>query len=391
MRPFMVIVVLALGAAACTGNGGDGSADAAGPASTTSPNSQADDTVAPSFAGTVPAPEFPDGLDWLNTAAPLRLEALQGKIVLLDFWTYGCINCIHIIPDLKKLEEEFAEELVVIGVHSAKFVNESATENIRQVVLRYGIEHPVVNDKDFTVWRSWGAQAWPTVALIDPAGNIVGMHSGEGVYATVQPVIEGLRSEFSDSIDRTELELTLESVVQANTILSFPGKVAATSGGERIFVADTGHHRVIAADPTTGEIAAVYGSGKPGFENGPALTAQFQAPQGLAFDETAGILYVADTDNHAIRAVDIATGQVDTVAGTGQLGWPPAAGLLDNVRLNSPWGLTFHDQAGCRQRHRGSSQRCADRGPTRPAERSDLCGRRPAVLRRLGVQRDPLG
>ena len=99
--------------------------------------------------------------------------------IVLDFWTYGCINCIHIIPDLQALEEEFDEELVVIGVHSAKFLNEGDTENIRQVVMRYGVEHPVVNDRDFEVWHSWGAQAWPTVALIDPAGNVELIPLGE--------------------------------------------------------------------------------------------------------------------------------------------------------------------------------------------------------------------
>ena len=94
--------------------------------------------------------------------------------MLLDFWTYGCINCIHIIPDLKRLEADYAQELVVIGVHSAKFDNEGRTENIRRFAMRYDIEHPIVNDRDFQVWRSFGARAWPTVALIDPVGALVG-------------------------------------------------------------------------------------------------------------------------------------------------------------------------------------------------------------------------
>ncbi|MCP4964132.1 MAG: redoxin domain-containing protein [bacterium] len=298
--------------------------------------------VEQSFAGTVPAPEFPVDLDWLNIAAPLQMGSLVGKVVVLDFWTYGCINCIHIIPDLKRLEEEYAAELVVIGVHSAKFLNEGATDNIRQIVRRYGIEHPVVNDADFQIWQTWGAQAWPTVAVVDPAGNVVGTHAGEGVYETIQPVIESLVTEFSDSIDRNPVELALESATQANTVLSYPGKV--TTGDGLLYISDTGHHRILAAEPATGEIVAVYGNGHPGFESGVALTAEFDAPQGLAYDEAAGTLYVADTNNHAIRAIDTATGEVTTVAGTGQQGWPPAAGLADTVRLNSPWGLTLHDE-----------------------------------------------
>src|SRR5688500_18000149 len=102
----------------------------------------------------VRAPEISGGRGWLNTDNPLSLAALKGKVVLLDFWTYGCINCIHIIPDLKKLEEKYARQLVVIGAHSAKFENEKETENIRRIILRYEIEHTVDNDADVTVWQS---------------------------------------------------------------------------------------------------------------------------------------------------------------------------------------------------------------------------------------------
>src|SRR5215475_7196021 len=130
----------------------------------------------------VRAPEITGGRGWLNTDKPLSLAALKGKVVLLDFWTYGCINCIHIIPDLKKLEAKYPNQLVVIGVHSAKFLNEKGTENIRQAILRYEIEHPVVNDKDFEIWQSYTARSWPTLVLINPKGKEVGRHSGEGIY-----------------------------------------------------------------------------------------------------------------------------------------------------------------------------------------------------------------
>ena len=339
MRNLLPFLVLAIVAAGCT----TGSAEQPGveTTSTTAGPIEQPALVEQSYAGTVPAPEFPQDLDWLNTSEPIEMAQLRGKIVLLDFWTYGCINCIHIIPDLKQLEEEYAAELVVIGVHSAKFLNEGETENIRQVVQRYEVEHPVVNDRDFQIWQTWGAQAWPTIALVDPAGNVVGMHAGEGVYETVQPVIEALVAEFDDQLDRTPIEVTPESANQANTVLSFPGKVAVGDG--LLFISDTGHHRVLAADPDSGEIVAVYGNGTAGFEGGAALTAEFDSPQGLAFDETARTLYVADTNNHAIRSIDIASGDVTTLTGTGQLSWPPAAGLLADARLNSPWGLTLND------------------------------------------------
>ncbi len=337
MRILLTGLVLTLVTSACTASSTEQTN--AAPPPTTAGAIEQPAIVEQSYAGTVPAPEFPADLDWLNTNTPIRLGDLRGKVVLLDFWTYGCINCIHIIPDLKRLEEEYAAELVVIGVHSAKFLNESDTENIRQVVQRYEIDHPVVNDGDFQIWQTWGAQAWPTIALVDPAGNVVGMHSGEGVYETVQPVVAALVVEFDEQIDRTPLELAPESANQANRVLSYPGKVATGDG--LLFVSDTGHHRVLAADPSSGEVVAVYGNGTAGFESGAALTAAFDSPQGLAFDETTGTLYVADTNNHAIRSIDVASGDVTTLAGTGQLGWPPAASLVDDARLNSPWGLTL--------------------------------------------------
>ncbi len=132
------------------------------------------------YAGKVNAPDFPEGLEWLNTDHPLSIKDLRGKVVLLDFWTFCCINCMHVIPDLKKLEAKYPNELAVIGVHSAKFTTEQGTDNIRQAILRYGLEHPVVNDKDFEVWNSYAVNAWPTFIIIDPDGKVVGKHSGEG-------------------------------------------------------------------------------------------------------------------------------------------------------------------------------------------------------------------
>jgi thiol-disulfide isomerase/thioredoxin len=174
----------------------------------------------------VRAPELVGGTGWLNTDKPVYIKDLKGKVVLLDFWTYACINCMHVIPDLKRLETKYPDELVVIGVHSAKFTNEKESDNIRQAILRYDIEHPVVNDSEFRIWRAYGVRAWPTFVVINPEGYVAGAVSGEGRYELLDKVIGALITEFSkeDKIDRTPLELALEKYEASETTLLFPGK-----------------------------------------------------------------------------------------------------------------------------------------------------------------------
>ena len=177
----------------------------------------------------VPAPELSGGAAWLNVSKPLTLADLKGKVVLLDFWTYCCINCMHIIPDLKKLEAKYPKELVVIGVHSAKFQNEREAENIRQAILRYGIEHPVINDSNLAIWQAYGARAWPTLVLIDPEGNIVGSDTGEGHYEILDKLIGKLSPDFRSKnlINEKPIPLSLEKYKQGPSFLSFPGKILA--------------------------------------------------------------------------------------------------------------------------------------------------------------------
>jgi sugar lactone lactonase YvrE len=199
----------------------------------------------------------------------------------------------------------------------------------------------VINDKDFAVWNSWGAQAWPSTALIDPAGRAVGIRAGEGVYDAVEPIIAALVAEFdaSGQLDRTPITLALEADTAPNRPLAYPGKVVAVDG--RLWIADTGHNRILEVDPATGDVLAAYGSGAQGDVDGPTTEATFNAPQGLAVADT--VLYVADTNNHLIRAIDLVTGEVSTIAGTGAQGWPPATGPAQSTALSTPWDVLFSD------------------------------------------------
>ena len=283
----------------------------------------------------VRAPEFPAGLTWLNTDKPLSIKGLRGKIVLLDFWTYGCINCIHIIPDLKKLEAKYPNELVVIGVHSAKFATESDAGNLRQAVMRYGLEHPVVSDTNLRIWNEYAVRAWPTQVLIDPNGRIVGQVAGEGNYETLDKAIAQTIQDFGPRVDKTPLKVALERSKVAPTPLYFPGKIAAQNG--RIVVADSSHNRLVVSDKS-GKVEATIGSGEAGLKDGDFASAQFFNPQGVAID--GDILYVADTNNHAIRRVDLSAKTVTTIAGTGQqAAYRASGGVGTKADLSSPWDV----------------------------------------------------
>jgi thiol-disulfide isomerase/thioredoxin len=285
------------------------------------------------------APEFPSNADWLNTDKPLSIRGLKGKIVLLDFWTYCCINCMHILPDLHKLEQKYPNELVVVGIHSAKFENEGETQNIRNAIMRYKIEHPVLNDKDSRVWDEYAVKGWPTLTLIDPSGRIVRQESGEGQYEALDVAIGKLVKEWKarGELNSTPLKFALEAAKVEKTALSFPGKVLAS--GEKLYVADSNHNRVIISD-FDGNVQSVAGSGAQGFADGDFKTATFHNPQGMALSEDGSTLFVADTDNHAIRALDLKSKTIITVAGTGkQSAWRASGGIGTQAALSSPWDL----------------------------------------------------
>jgi DNA-binding beta-propeller fold protein YncE len=287
----------------------------------------------------VRAPELTGGSGWLNTDRPLSIAALKGKVILLDFWTYGCINCMHIIPDLKRLEAKYPNQLVVIGVHSAKFKNEKETENIRRIILRYELEHPVYNDSDFNVWQSYGVHAWPTQVLIDPAGYIIGGVSGEGNYDVIDAAVAKTVEDFRKrgELNEEPLKLVLERAKVGDLPLAFPGKVLADASDDRLFIADSNHNRIVITK-LDGSLIETVGTGERGSVDGVFQKATFYRPQGMALD--GDTLYVADTENHLIRKLNLKARTVETVAGTGKQSTDYfKEGPGRSVGLSSPWDL----------------------------------------------------
>ncbi len=251
---------------------------------------------------------------------------------------------MHVLPQLRKLEQKYPGELAVIGVHSGKFPTERNTDGIRSAISRYEIRHPVVNDHESQVWLQYGVRAWPTIFFLDPMGRIIGSISGEASFERLDSLLQEMIAEFDEKgmLDRTPLSHSAgEDRSAGETTLSFPGKLLADEASGRLFISDTNHNRIIVAS-LDGEVQHVIGSGEQGLQDGDFPSARFNRPQGLALDGET--LYVADTENHAIRRIDLEGGSVETIAGSGeQAAEYHLGGAGREVALNSPWDLVHVD------------------------------------------------
>ena len=288
------------------------------------------------------APDLDKVGTWLGTDRPLLLRgALKGRVVLLDFWTSGCVNCLHALPVLRSVEERFrGQPFQVVGIHSGKFDAEKEVPAVAEAMARHGIEHPVATDSDFVLWDQFAIHGWPTSVLVDARGYAVAWFRGEPGLAQLTTWIQATLDDGRERGALAQGPAEFQRPAARDTgPLAFPGKVVALTGGG-LALADSGHHRVLLLDGT-GRLVRAIGWGLEGFADGPAETAAFRYPQGLA--ERAGVLYVADTGNHAVRRVDLASGRVETVAGTGLKaeGALHAAADARTAALRSPWDVVF--------------------------------------------------
>ena len=288
--------------------------------------------------GLAAAPEINRiGLRWFNVSRPLSLADLSGRLVVLDFWTACCVNCLHVLPTLRRLEEAFPESLAVIGINSPKYPAEQDADSLANAIARHDIRHPVVHDPELQIWRDYGIQAWPTLVFIDPHGRILGHLPGE-------PEADKLLAGIGEMLRRwrgtAALPLPLRLPAETDGRFRFPAKIkpVGDSGDRKLWaVADTGHHQVVLCDDEGRELRR-FGRGRPGFLDLDAEGCAFNNPQGLCGDGRG--IYVADTGNHAIRRIDLGTGAVTTLAGTGKRGpllGDPVAGR--DAGLASPWDL----------------------------------------------------
>jgi thiol-disulfide isomerase/thioredoxin len=266
----------------------------------------------------VRAPEL-RGRGWLNTGGTAySIADLRGRFVLLDFWTFCCVNCLHVLDELRPVEEKYAGELVVVGVHSPKFVHEADPDALVAAVERYGVHHPVLDDPELVTWQAYTARAWPTLVLVDPEGYVVAQYAGEGHAHAIDRLLGQLVEEHRAKGTLQPGDSPYVAPPVEPSTLRFPADAAPLENGH-VLVADAGHDRVVELDGD--EVVREWGG--------------FSEPNGLCVHD--GTAWVADTVHHQLKSIDLATGDVRTRAGDGQQ-WMQGD---DTSRLSSPWAVAW--------------------------------------------------
>ncbi|MFH9239505.1 thioredoxin-like domain-containing protein [Streptomyces anulatus] len=290
----------------------------------------------------VRAPELIGKGGWLNTGdQQYTLADLRGRIVILDFWTFCCVNCLHVLDELRELEEKHRDTVVIIGVHSPKFVHEAEHQAVVDAVERYEVHHPVLDDPELATWKQYAVRAWPTLVVIDPEGYVVAQHAGEGHAHAIEKLVEELEAEHDAKGTLRRGDGPYVAPEPVATHLRFPGKALLLPDGG-FLVSDTTRHRLVELDADGETVRRHFGTGERGLSDGGPDEARFSEPQGLAVLPD-GRVAVADTVNHAIRALDLTTGVTSTLAGTGRQWWQgaPTSGPAREVDLSSPWDVAW--------------------------------------------------
>ncbi|MGW3655734.1 NHL domain-containing thioredoxin family protein [Streptomyces sp. NPDC005151] len=290
----------------------------------------------------VRAPELVGKGGWLNTGDhQYTLADLRGRVVILDFWTFCCVNCLHVLDELRELEEKHRDTVVIIGVHSPKFVHEAEHQAVVDAVERYEVHHPVLDDPELATWKQYAVRAWPTLVVIDPEGYVVAQHAGEGHAHAIERLVEELEAEHAEKGTLRRGDGPYVAPEPVATHLRFPGKALLLADGG-FLVSDTTRHRLVELDPDGETVRRHFGTGDRGFADGGPDEVRFSEPQGLAVLPD-GRIAVADTVNHAIRALDLTTGVTTTLAGTGRQWWQGSSttGPASEVDLSSPWDVAW--------------------------------------------------
>ncbi|HEY4530818.1 MAG TPA: hypothetical protein VIG97_10925 [Luteimonas sp.] len=290
------------------------------------------DTVPAAAPAAAPAPEFHPGIEWLNTAAPLRMAQLRGRVTALAFVNAGSAWCQQTLVDLDHLRNRHPDRLNVVAINVPRFDHEREPRRIGKRFARNRFGFPIGHDADWVAWQHYGIEAWPTVVLLDAEGRMRERFVGDGQLREIDAAVARLQAEATPrslNAERIEMRRGGEPMLP----LRFPAGLALSGG--YLYVADSGHHRVLECD-LSGRVLRQFGSGGAGFIDGPMELAAFNRPQGLCVERDT--LYIADTGNHAVRRIHLRTGDIDTVVGAGRPGTPTEGPVSDPrmVALDQP-------------------------------------------------------
>jgi thiol-disulfide isomerase/thioredoxin len=292
--------------------------------------------AAPRAAARLRAPEL-RGRGWLNTAgADLSLTELRGRIVVLDFWTFCCVNCLHVLDELRPLEEKYADSLLLVGVHSPKFEHEADPEALAAAVERYAVHHPVLDDPELVTWQAYTARAWPTLVVIDPEGYIVASLSGEGHGPGLAVLVDELIEEHRVKGTLRHADSPYAAPAPEQTPLRFPGKLAVLPDGS-FLVSDTAHHEVVHLGSDLVTERARYGGADVLAEPQGVLVLPPEVGARVGYD-----VVVADSVHHQVKGLRLADGAWTVLAGTGdQLRERSGSGPALRQPLSTPWDLAW--------------------------------------------------
>lgn len=291
----------------------------------------------------VRAPELVGKGGWLNTGEKqYTLADLRGRIVVLDFWTFCCINCLHVLDELRELEHKHPDTVVVIGVHSPKFVHEAEHAAVVDAVERYGVEHPVLDDPELATWKQYAVRAWPTLVVVDPEGYVVAQHAGEGHVHAIERLVRELEAEHEAKGTLRRGDGPYVAPEPEATVLRFPGKAVLLPSGN-FLVSDTTRHQLVELAPDGESVVRRIGQGDHrGMTDSTWVRSRFNEPQGLALLPDGSVV-VADTVNHTLRRYDPEAGRTTTLAGTGHqwMQGDDTSGPAREVNLSSPWDVAW--------------------------------------------------
>ena len=287
------------------------------------------------------APEFPQNLEWLNLSEPLRMAQLRGKVCAVAFINAGSAWSQQRLNDLAHLRARHGGRLNVVAVHVPRFEHERDARRVAKRLSRQKLDFPIAHDPDWTLWQQYGIEAWPTVVLLDGEGRIRERWVGDGQVRELDSAVTALNDAIVPR-SRNDAPIELRSLREPMLPLRFPVGVAVNAN--YLYVADSGHHRVLECDHG-GRVLRQFGSGGPGFIDGPMELSAFNRPHGICLQRD--MLYVADSGNHAVRRIQLRTGDIDTICGAGRPGEPVEGEVTDPraVALDQPRALALSAEA----------------------------------------------